>query len=241
MSLPIIKRDIFRKLLRTEKWLKYSEVFDHEVENDLFNYHLQHLVIKGLVLKKGSKYHISDEGIKYILREGSVGAANYWVDKMKINTLNLLIKEENGKKYILHNKRKRYPFFNNNGLSGGSVLCGEHLFDAASRNLLTKTGLKGSFNKIIGSIRGTFYLKDEIYQDIFFFICLCEDYKGQLMKHTDLSENHWHSLDESIRIETDEHFGWKSLIDLYKALKTTPVHNIPYFNTHEIIKVDTLF
>jgi ADP-ribose pyrophosphatase YjhB (NUDIX family) len=240
MELAKIKKQILSKLLRNKDWLKYSEIYDHATENDLFNYHLQHLVDKGLVTKKDKKYHISNAGILYSLNEGSIGAQNYFVDKMKVNVLNLVVKKENGQLYILNQQRKRYPFYGQSGISGGVVLKGEKLMQSAKRSLKEKTGLNGEFSKILGTLRCTFYLGEEIFQDIFFFICLCGEYSGQLITENEISINSWQTLNESIVIEKKNHFGWQTLIDLYESLKITPIEKIEYFVREEVVRVDSL-
>jgi ADP-ribose pyrophosphatase YjhB (NUDIX family) len=240
MKLAQIKRNILSQLLRTKDWLRYSEIYDHSIENDLFNYHLQHLVDKGLVDKQDKKYHISDAGILFSQDEGAIGAQNNYVDKMQVNVLNLVIKEEDGQIYILNQERKRYPFYGSSGISGGVVRKGEKILAAATRNLKAKTGLEGTFSRILGTIRGTIYLKDEICQDIFLFVCLCSDFSGELVHENEISINSWQTIEESIKNEQDTHFGWKSLIDLYAALRGTPAEKIAYFIAEETVKVDSL-
>ncbi len=241
MRLAKIKQAILVKLLKSSNWLKYSEIYNPQDENDLFNYHLQHLVAKGLVTKQDKLYHISDAGILYSLNEGAVGAQNYFVDKMKVNVLNLVIKQEQGQLLILNQQRKRYPFYGNSGISGGVVLQGEKLLDSAKRNLKAKTGLTGEFSKIIGTIRTSFFLKGEIFQDIFFFVCLCQEFSGELIVENEISHNSWQTLEQSILTETQTHFGWQSLINLYQQLKTTPVNELEHFIAEETTKVDSLF
>jgi ADP-ribose pyrophosphatase YjhB (NUDIX family) len=236
-----IKKEILSKLLRTKDWLKYSDLYDHKEENDLFNYHLQHLVDKGYVEKIDKKYHISDNGILFTLNDGSIGAQNYDVDKMKVNVLNLVIKYENNQILVLNQKRKRYPFFGNSGISGGVVLKGEKILDAANRNLKSKTGLDGNFSKIIGTIRGTFYLKEEVFQDIFFFVSLCDQFSGVLVEENDVSINKWVTIDQMIDAEVNEHFGWKSLIEIFKWLKTSRANDMEHFYKEEVVKVNSLY
>jgi ADP-ribose pyrophosphatase YjhB (NUDIX family)/predicted transcriptional regulator len=235
-----IKKEILSRLLRSKEWLKYSELYDRKEENDLFNYHLQHLVDKEFVQKVDKKYHITDKGILFTLNDGSIGAQNYDVDKMKVNVLNLVVKYENNQILILNQKRKRYPFFGNSGISGGVVLKGEKILDAAKRNLKMKTGLDGEFSKIMGTIRGIFYLHDEIFQDIFYFICFCDRFTGKLIEENEISINKWTTLDQMIESEIKEHFGWSSLIRTFQELKIKNIDNINHFFEEEIVKVESL-
>jgi ADP-ribose pyrophosphatase YjhB (NUDIX family) len=235
-----IKKEILSKLLRSKEWLKYSDLYNKKEENDLFNYHLQHLVDKGFVQKVDKKYHITDSGILFTLNDGSIGAQNYDVDKMKVNVLNLVVKYENNQMLVLNQKRKRYPFFGNSGISGGVVLKGEKILEAAKRNLKMKTGLDGEFSKIVGTVRGIFYLNDEVFQDIFFFICFCDRFSGELIEENDVSVNKWITLEQIIEAEVKEHFGWESLIRLFQELKTTDINKIDNFYQEEEVKVNSL-
>lgn len=209
MQLSYIQKKILTNLLQKSAG-KYSELKPDEIENDLYNYHLQFLVKKGLIDKSQNYYKLSDFGKKYIHEIEPLDILGD-VDKIRLSAVIILTKEENGKLFFLNQKRLHEPFFGDSGLIGGAVKTGESVTNAANRILKSNAGLTGKF-ELLGTIRKIRLInKNEIFNDMLLYVCYSSIYKGVLKSRTVYGENSWVSREVAVKNESQSKQGSKKL------------------------------
>ncbi|MFA7252639.1 MAG: NUDIX hydrolase [Candidatus Paceibacterota bacterium] len=232
-NLSSIQNHIISKL-KNAKSLRYSEMSPEKVPNDLYNYHLQFLVKKGLVLKSGDGYSLSSTGIKLV---ADANTSNDTLNSLfKINVITIVSRVVDGKIEILNQVRKSNPSYGKVGVMGGVVLKGELIENAATRKLKQETGLNAQF-KVFGSERRILYKSGELFSDIVFPIAYADKYDGELISDTDFGHNMWVPINEAIKNESAEFDSIKSINTVLKAIKSKKISNLPYF-FEEIVQSD---
>ncbi len=219
--------------------LRYSEAHPEDVENDLYNYHLQSLVKKGLIEKKDQIYSLTFDGLQHIVKNKPINLSGTKADLFKVNVLTLVLKEEKNTKYIVNQRRKMHPFYGDQAVLGGMVKNGEPIVSAASRKLQEESGLIADFS-LVGVIRGVFIHEGEILQDILFHVCVAEEFTGELVSENEFGSNFWVTLDQAIESEHHSRAALLPLIELYRQLKANTVSQIPFFYFDLELKVDHL-
>ena len=116
MNYHPIQKQILTKFL-THPELRYSEVRIPEIENDLFNYHLQYLVKIGILLKLDRTYSLSTKGLTDLLMFDSQG--NIY-QGLRVSVLVYVIDYHSKPHCILAQKHIRQPYLGdfNAGISG---------------------------------------------------------------------------------------------------------------------------
>lgn len=233
-----VQKEILVKVLQSQG-LRYSEARPKGVENDLYNYHLQFLVKKGLIKKQGELYHLTTEGKKSINDTVSLSNPELPYDTFKMSVLCCVIKQEGGQIQILNQKRTRHPFYGDIGIISGKIRKEESVLDAASRKIFEETGLTAKF-KNIGLIRKVRYLesKRDFFSDSFWFFCITDSFSGELMPNTKYGENYWCTLPASIQNEKESIQGSKFIIELYQNFEQGNYLDIPTFYHEEFVVVD---
>jgi len=236
-----IQAHIINKLLLSPI-LRYSKIRPRDCENDLFNYHLQFLVKKGLVERSVKGYSLSDEGIFVAMNDmkisGKVGVSN----SHKMNCLDLVVKQsKSGEMMILNHKRMRFPYMNQWGITGGSINNGETVLEAAKRTLKLKFGLDGEFIRIVQLSRVFFMYNDRLFQEITFWVCLCTAFRGELITKYEGGKNEWMPLSKVKKLEQSTKMGISGLVGLYETIeKTGKVPSRTRNTPEEVVRLDTL-
>lgn len=224
-----IKLAILTQLLKSEK-LRYGEIKAAEMDNDLFNYHLQSLVKSGLVEKVDKEYSLSSLGRYEVAEQNPLDLKGQPVDRFKINVLTIVLREEKGVKQILLQRRKKHPFYNTVAVMGGVINKGELLTEAASARLQMKTGLTGQF-MLCGMWRNINLDKSGVMvlEDILFHICCTDQYEGDLLSTTDHGENFWVALEEAVNIHEQHPGTFFHLAPFLKILLSNDFRKQPLF------------
>ena len=226
---PIQKHIISR--LKNAQSLRYSELQPEKVPNDLFNYHLQHLVKKEFIIKSDDGYTLSDKGIKHVADPYPQNDAI--TSLFKINVITIVSRVTDGKIEILNQIRKSNPSYGKVGVMGGVVLKGELIEPAAQRKLKQETGLNAEF-KLIGSERRIMYKSGELFSDLLFPIAYADSYSGELIVDSGFGHNLWVSIHEAIKNESAEFDSIKSITLALKAIKDGSIKSLPFFFKEEI-------
>ena len=228
-----IQNHILHKL-KNAKNLRYSQLQPKDrTPNDLFNYHLQHLVKKGFVEKKDNKYALAESGIQHVADLTLAFNDKNIIGLFKYNVITIVSRINNGKIEILNQIRNSNPSYGKIGVMGGAVLKGESVAKAAKRKLRLETGLEADF-KIIGMERRLMYVKDELFSDILFPIAYASTSKGEL-NHTEFGENKWLSLEESLKHQLSNSFDCiEAITAVLKAIKNKKIDKLPFFFTESI-------
>lgn len=224
-----IKLAILTSLLKSEK-LRYGDIKSPEMDNDLFNYHLQSLVKSGLVDKVEKEYSLSPLGRYEVAEQNPLDLQGQPVDRFKINVLTVVLRKEKGKMQILLQRRKKHPFYNTVAIMGGVINKGELLTEAASARLQMKTGLTGQFT-LCGMWRNINLDKTGVLvlEDILFHICCTDQYEGELLPTTDHGENFWVDLEEAVTIHEQHPGTFFHLAPFLKSLLTNEFRQQPLF------------
>jgi len=229
-NLSPIQNHILSKLKNAE-FLRYSELQPEKVPNDLFNYHLQHLVKKEFIEKSDSGYSLSIKGIKHVADPYPTNDAI--TSLFKINVITILSRVVDGKIEILNQVRKSNPSYGKVGVMGGVVLKGELIEPAATRKLKQETGLEAKF-KLVGSERRIMYKNVELFSDLVFPIAYANEYSGDLVVDSDFGHNMWVSIDEAIKNESAKFDSIRSINIVLNAIKNGTIDTLSFFFNEEI-------
>ncbi len=235
-NLSPIQNHILSKL-KNAKSLRYSELQPEKIPNDLFNYHLQHLVKKEFVVKLDEGYSLSDKGIKHVA--DPYPENNAITSLFKINVITIVSRVVNGKIEILNQVRKSNPSFGKVGVPGGVVLKGELIEPAATRKLKQETGLDATF-RLVGCERRIMYKSGELFSDLMFPIAYANSSAGELIEDSDFGHNMWVPIESAIKSESVEFDSIKGIVTALKAIKDGSIHALPFFFTEEIQSDDKL-
>jgi ADP-ribose pyrophosphatase YjhB (NUDIX family) len=236
-SLPSLQLQIVQKLYGADR-LRYSAIRPSEVENDLFNYHLQSLVKRGFGHKGGGLYWLSLEGLQYINKHNPIDLSGVTPDLFLVCVLTFVIREIHGVRQILHQARTSQPFYGDTAVPGGKVRHGEKIVEAASRKLFEECGLRAEFS-LGGVIRVSFEQNNEFLQDILFHVCFTDRYTGELLSESIYGRNYWTDLDQAISDEQHNHAPIPAMSDLYEKLKTIAFSDLPFFYCDECVSFRT--
>ncbi|MBU2592826.1 NUDIX domain-containing protein [Patescibacteria group bacterium] len=213
----LVQEKILTGLINAQE-LAYSQARpkDERISNDLFNYHLQFLVKKGFVEKKGNLYRLTDRGKKATQIFDAKGNLK---DLFKVSILAYVVRDNNGKKEILLQQRTRHPYLGDIEVVSGKVNSGEPIELAAKRKLKEETGLIAGF-KLIGVYRTTRRdSKKEIIEDPLFHVCFAKNPQGQLLPQTDFGKNFWGTFGQAIKYQKDNIAASPCLEKIYKRVQ----------------------
>lgn len=230
LNLSPIQNHIVSKL-KNARVLRYSEMQPEQVPNDLFNYHLQHLVKKGLVSKLDDGYTLAPLGVQHVA--DPYRANDAITSLFKMNVITIVSRVVGGKLEILNQVRGSNPSYGKVGVMGGVVLKGERILDAACRKLEQETGLSARFT-LIGTERRIMYRGGELFSDVVFPIAYASAYSGELLVDSPFGHNMWVSIDEAIRNESAPYDSIRSIRTVLEAIKAGTVHTIPQFFNEEV-------
>ncbi|MCA9392339.1 NUDIX domain-containing protein [candidate division WWE3 bacterium] len=234
-----IQKEILGKLLSTNG-LRYTDARPSRVENDLFNYHLQFLVEKGLVEKHEDDglYYLTQAGKQYIEGNISLTQEGRPYFRFRVGVLVIALIVDHGETLILSHTRKRHPFYGDTGAITGKVHASERVKDTALRKLEEETGLVGGKVEVKGLMRKIRKTEDgELFFDSFWFICLVRGADGELVVENEFGINRWSTWDEAIASEEGSKQGSKNLVEIYKKLRDKPNEELPFIYFEEETRV----
>jgi NUDIX domain len=225
-ALSPIQNKIISKL-KNAAVLRYSELQQKGVPNDLFNYHLQFLVKKGLVNRSDDGYSLGDAGIKHVADPDLAAEDEKIASTFKVNVITLVSRVQKGKIEILNQVRTSHPSFGKIGAMGGIVRKGETIEAAAKRKLKAETGLDAEF-KILGIERRMMYIENKLFSDIFFPIAYSDHSTGELVD-TEFGQNMWVPIGDAIRNESVDFDSIKVIPYILNAVKKDSIKKLPFF------------
>jgi 8-oxo-dGTP pyrophosphatase MutT (NUDIX family)/predicted transcriptional regulator len=243
MSQNSLQLEILTKLLTSKPGFRFSEMKPQDVESDLYNYHLQHLVKNGLIEKTEDKYILTQKGKHYIWDTNPIDPFGQIDDKFKIAVSMFLIRENNGVKEVLFQTRTRLPFSGSKENPSRGIKKGELILEAAKRGFKEETGLDVDFS-FIGVVRHIRYqggrgeVTSTLLNDMIYHICTADKYSGELIEKNDFGENYWLSIDETIEcIKKKKHISDYEAVIL-EQLKTKRSSEIPFFYYEDKMTVE---
>jgi 8-oxo-dGTP pyrophosphatase MutT (NUDIX family) len=212
--------------------LRYTDMRPPDTENDLYNYHLQHLVARSLVAKETDGYRLSPSGLRYIVELNPVSQIGE-SHRFKLASLCLVERGEGDQLQLLYQRRVRRPDAGEQGIIGGGIMRGELATDAAIRRLKEEAGLQGSFT-LLGMLRKRrFDQAGDLYSDILFHVCICQDSRGRLERSNVYGTQAWIPLPQALNIENHGAVGSPKLAKILGHLPLMSSRAIPMFYLEE--------
>lgn len=197
----MIEHEIQKEILSLSSFFpngaKYSELKPKktEIENDLYNYHLQYLVKNDYLTKNNDKYFLTQKGkslVTNIDHATKTISTNY---KVSVYIAPVI------RNQILLYKRLKQPQYGYTGLISGKIKYGENILQTAQREFTEETELKADF-QIIGNLRQIRKNADkQVIEDGIFYICYTNKVSGKLMEKSIEGEYFWHDIDKVTSLE----------------------------------------
>lgn len=147
----------------THRMRRFSELRAEGVESNLFQYHLRHVIRKGLVEKSGDGYRLAPAGLYYADRFSPEFKGER--PQPKLITV-VVLRNTNGKVLLL--QKPRQPWLGDYHLPAGKIHTGEVTSQAAIREVREKTGV------VIDSVQFRCLVQVQIYKSG----ALVSDYYG---------------------------------------------------------------
>jgi 8-oxo-dGTP pyrophosphatase MutT (NUDIX family) len=217
--------------LKNARSLRYATLRASGVPNDLFNYHLQHLVKKGFVAKSGEGYSLADKGVRHVA--DPFPANDAITSLFKINFITIVSRTVKGKIEILNQVRKSNPSYGKIGVMGGVVRKGEPMAQAAARKLEEETGLRAAF-RIVGCERRMMYAAGKLFSDLMFPIAYADSHEGELAVETKFGLNLWVPIAQAIKNESAQFDSIRGIRTALKAIQKGTIGTLPFFFEEEI-------
>jgi ADP-ribose pyrophosphatase YjhB (NUDIX family)/predicted transcriptional regulator len=179
---------ILRELLFKPE-AKFSELKKIDIENDHFSFHINHLLKKGLIIKKDAKYSLTDSGKEFANRMDTDSLRLEKQAKLCI-AITAVRMNKNVAEYLVHHRLKE-PFYGWYGTHSGKIRWGENPEDCAKREFLEESGLTGDFSlKQIAHYQH--YHKDgRLLEDKYFWVFRVDNVKGDFKEKVPEGENVW--------------------------------------------------
>ncbi len=230
MTFHPIQTQILHIIRTAPDGLRYSKMKPStEIENDLFNYHLQQLVKRGLVHKNRDLYSLTPNGKALAMELQPLDEQNQTGNKFKMAALCLVLND--GK--VLYQTRALQPFTGHREIIGGAINRGERATDAASRRITEEAGLSADF-QLFGLIRKMRYDEtDTLYSDILYHVCISHNPTGELIVKNEYGQHNWISFPEAIKIERESSYGCIRFGDELEELQKSPPTPLPLFYFEE--------
>jgi ADP-ribose pyrophosphatase YjhB (NUDIX family) len=191
--------NILTILNTTKEGKKFSELNIGELSNDHFTYHINYLLDRGHIEKKDSLYYITFRG-KRLMSDIDLKGKKYNLFRFSV-TVNV-VKNIEGKKHILVQKRKRHPYYEDTTTIAGKIKRGERVKNAAIRKFKEETGLEISNIKVLGLLRKIRFDKDgNFIEDVAYNVCYSENPSGVLIENNDWGEHRWCEIGAFLEIQ----------------------------------------
>lgn len=199
LDIDPIQLSILTILNTTKKGQRFSELNSKDLTSDHFNYHIKYLLDRSYIEKIDSKYYITLRG-KRLMSDIDIKGKKYELFRFSV-TVNV-VKEVDGKKYILVQKRNRYPYIDDINTIAGKVQQGESVKDAAIRKFKEETGLIIPEINVLGTLRKIREDKEgDLIEDVVYTVCYGQNPTGELMEENDWGKHWWCDIDEFLEIQ----------------------------------------
>ena len=213
MDFGEVQKKILTKILLSDG-LRYSEAYPgDEIDDDLFNYHLQQLVKNGLVEKVGGKYQLTSRGRSKVQMLDSKGELQ---EQFRVSVL-IFVTRNDGKE-VLMCKRTRWPLRGDIVSPAGKVKRGEIIVEAARRKLKEEAGLETNF-KLVGVLRSIRRFENTVVEDTIYNVCVGKDPTGTLTGKSEYGEFYWTDFKTAIGYGGTNVGGSKAQIEILERVR----------------------
>jgi 8-oxo-dGTP diphosphatase len=201
LDIDPIQLGILTILNSSKSGKRFSELNTKDLTSDHFTYHIKYLLDRDYIEKKKSKYYITFRG-KKLMSDIDIKGKKYDLFRFSV-TVNV-VKEIEGRKHILVQKRNRYPYMDDVNTIAGKVKQGESVKDTAIRKFKEETGLTISDVNVLGTLRKV--REDEegnLIEDVIYTVCYAKNPIGKLQEKNDWGEHRWCDIDEFLDIQKE--------------------------------------
>jgi 8-oxo-dGTP diphosphatase len=199
LDIDPIQLGILTVLNKSKTGKRFSELNIKNISSDHFTYHIKYLLDRGYIEKKDSQYNITFRGKKLM---SNIDLKGKKYDLFRFSVTVNVVREIDGKKYILVQKRKRHPYINDVNTIAGKVKRGEGVKDAAIRKFKEETGLEISDVKVLGTLRK---IREDgvgnLIEDVVYTVCYAENPTGDLQEQNDWGKHWWCEIEEFLKIQ----------------------------------------
>ena len=191
-----IQRGILSKCSFFKDGAKYSDIRNGEIENDLYNYHLQKLVKDKFLEKKRNLYTITAKGKSFVTNVDERDLKVPPSYKVSVYLCPVL----NGK--ILLTRRLKHPQYGYVGMIAEKKKFGEELVETAKRGFFEETGLHSSEFKLIGNLHQVRKDKNKNpIEDGVFYVFYTDCFEGELIEKSLEGEYFWVDMNKVPALE----------------------------------------
>jgi 8-oxo-dGTP pyrophosphatase MutT (NUDIX family) len=173
---------------------RFSELNTQQISSDHFNFHLKALVEKGLVEKTGDKYNLTTTGKEFANRLDTENAQVEKQAKLSVRVIGI-----DGKKFLVQQRLKQ-PYFGYYGFGGGKIKFGETPIEAAARELMEETGLKGKLKLLAIRHKMDYSTSGTLLEDKYFFVFRAKNLMGELKTDFEGGRNIWLTEKEILKL-----------------------------------------
>lgn len=168
---------------------RFADLNNTGVTNDHFSFHLKHLITKSLIEKTADGYKLTPKGMEIA---GRIDTDNSEiVVQPKLGVAVCLIKDEQGIKYVLLNKRLKNQAIGQLGLHTEKVKLGEKLVDTLTRCIQREIGDIKYEEKFMGISHALIYDGEDLSLDVVLHCFKVNYHSGDILDSTKEGENSW--------------------------------------------------
>lgn len=201
LDIDPVQLRILTILNSSNKGKRFSELNTKNLTSDHFTYHINYLLDRDYIEKKQSKYYITFRG-KKLMSDIDIKGKKYDLFRFSV-TVNV-VKEIDGKKHILVQKRNRYPYMDDVNTIAGKVKQGEGVRDTAIRKFKEETGLVISDVNVLGTLRKVRENKEgDLIEDVVYTVCYAKNPTGELQEENEWGSHRWCDIDEFLDIQKE--------------------------------------
>lgn len=169
---------------------RYRDLKPVGMDGNLFTYHLGRLIKDEFILKEDGQYRLSPAGARYA---GTLSLATLQ-PRIQPKIVTLVACQNPAGAWLLYRSR-RQPFWNQIGFPYGKIHLGETVLQAASRELLEKTGIAAELWHR-GDVYLTIYRDKQLLSQMLTHIFLGRNLHGTLKEESSLGACFWGRLPE---------------------------------------------
>jgi ADP-ribose pyrophosphatase YjhB (NUDIX family) len=178
------------KTLTVRKKARFADLKPKTVEGNLFVYHLKTLIREGYIENKDDKYTLTSKGKNFVDRV----SFETFKERIQPKIVTLIALKNKKQEYLLY-KRTRVPFSGYIGFPYGKIHLEERVADAATRELLEKTGLEATL-KHRGDVYITVHDETELISHTLFHIFSGDNPRGNLRTDSHIGECFWAHIED---------------------------------------------
>lgn len=183
-QLAILNKLVFAPSLRYSQ-LKPSP----DLENNLFDFHLDKLIALGYVSKNSTNYILTPTGKEYSTRLDTQTVQI--IKQAKLSAWMGVVRDTpTGQEYVVYTRLK-HPFYGCQGFLGGRIQFGETVIQTARRELLEETGLVGEPHIVRLIHYRVFDPGHQLLEDKFMFLCRVLNPSGKLVSRNEEGKYEW--------------------------------------------------